>query len=246
MSILYYLFVYFSVFAEFAFLSKQLFVYNFTLFLFFLSGQTLQEEKDINVRKKEIELEMAEIEPLVIEAKRAVGNIKNATIAEVRALRMPPPVIRDILEGVLCLMGVSDTSWNSMKNFLAKRGVKEEIMNFDARKVNPKSRETVEALLEEKRNSFDPKVAQKASTVAAPLASWVLANVKFSYVLDKVKPLEQEQGRLQRSLKMAEDQIGQLSTGLDEVDAQVKILQDRLNRFTKEAAITEIQVKSLL
>ena len=238
--------LFFSVFAEFAFLSKQLFVYNFTLFLFFLSGQTLQEEKDINVRKKEIELEMAEIEPLVIEAKRAVGNIKNATIAEVRALRMPPPVIRDILEGVLCLMGVSDTSWNSMKNFLAKRGVKEEIMNFDARKVNPKSRETVEALLEEKRNSFDPKVAQKASTVAAPLASWVLANVKFSYVLDKVKPLEQEQGRLQRSLKMAEDQIGQLSTGLDEVDAQVKILQDRLNRFTKEAAITEIQVKSLV
>ena len=135
-----------------------------------------------------------------------------------------------------------DTSWNSMKNFLAKRGVKEEIMNFDARKVNPKNREIVEALLEEKRNSFDPKVANKASTVAAPLASWVLANVKFSYVLDKVKPLEQEQGRLQRSLKMAEDQIGQLSTGLDEVDAQVKILQDRLNRFTKEAAITEIQL----
>ena len=77
-----------------------------------LRGQTLHEEKNINVRKKEIDIEMAEIEPLVIEAKRAVGNIKNATIAEVRALRMPPPVIRDILEGVLCLMGVSDTSWN--------------------------------------------------------------------------------------------------------------------------------------
>ena len=103
--------------------------------------------------------------------------------------------------------------YSSMKNFLAKRGVKEEIMNFDARRINPKNREIVEALLEEKSNSFDPNVAKKASSVAAPLASWVLANVKFSYVLDKVKPLEQEQARLQRSLKMAEDQLGQLRYG---------------------------------
>ena len=44
-----------------------------------------------------------------------------------RSLRAPPEVIRDILEGVLTLMGVGDTSWNSMKTFLAKRGVKEEI-----------------------------------------------------------------------------------------------------------------------
>ena len=66
--------------------------------------------------------------------------------------------------------------------------------------------------------------------------------LKFSYVLDKTKPLEQEQAKLQRSLKMAEDQIGTLSSGLDEVDAQVKILQERLNKFTKEAAMTEIQL----
>ena len=45
-----------------------------------------------------------------------------------RSLRAPPEVIRDILEGVLGLMGIQDTSWNSMKNFLAKRGVKDEIM----------------------------------------------------------------------------------------------------------------------
>ena len=205
-----------------------------------LKGQTLQEEKSINVRKKEIDLEMAEIEPLVLEAKKAVGAIKNSTLSEVRALRAPPEVIRDILEGVLCLMGVQDTSWNSMKTFLAKRGVKEDILAFDARRISPQSRQLVEALLEDRRHSFDPQVAKKASSVAAPLASWVMANVKFSYVLDKIKPLEQEQAKLHRSLKMAEDQIGKLSSGLDEVDAQVKVLQERLNKFTKEAAMTEI------
>ena len=49
----------------------------------------------------------------------------------------------------------------------------------------------------------------------------MVANVKFSYVLEKIKPLEKEQQKLQMNLKMAEDQIGQLSSGLDEVDQQV-------------------------
>ncbi len=75
-----------------------------------------------------------------------------------RSLRAPPTVIRDILEGVLRLMGTQDTSWNSMKTFLAKRGVKDEILSFDARRISSKNREIVEKLLEERSDSFDPQV----------------------------------------------------------------------------------------
>ena len=207
-----------------------------------LKGQTVKEQVILNERKKKIELEMAEIEPLVSEAKKAVGNIKSSTLSEVRALRAPPEVIRDILEGVLCLMGIQDTSWNSMKSFLAKRGIKDEILSFDARRISPKDRQVVEKLLKERANSFEPAVAKKASSVAVPLAAWVTANVKFSYVLEKVKPLEQEQKKLSRNLKMAEDHIGELSTGLDEVDQQVAVLKERLNKFTKEAAEVEINL----
>ncbi len=207
-----------------------------------LRGQTVEKEKSLNQRKKEIEIEMAEIAPLVEEAKKAVGNIKSTTLSEIRALRMPPDVIRDILEGVLRLMGTQDTSWNSMKSFLAKRGVKDEILSFDARRIKSRDRQAVETLLEERHNSFEPAVAKRASAAAAPLASWVLANVKFSYVLEKVKPLEAEQSKLKMNLQMAEDQIGNLSSGLDEVDQQVAVLKERLNRFTKEAAEVEIHL----
>ena len=55
---------------------------------------------------------MEEIKPLVEEAKQAVGNIKASTLSEIRSLRAPPDVIRDVLEGVLCLMGTKDLSWN--------------------------------------------------------------------------------------------------------------------------------------
>jgi hypothetical protein len=53
-------------------------------------------------------------------------------LLQVRSLRMAPDVIRDVLEGVLLLMGQEDTSWAAMKAFLGKRSVKEDIINYDA------------------------------------------------------------------------------------------------------------------
>jgi dynein heavy chain 2 len=41
---------------------------------------------------------------------------------------------------------------------LAKRGVKEEIQTFDARRISPDARKAVEDLLRKNRDSFDPKV----------------------------------------------------------------------------------------
>ena len=76
-----------------------------------------EESLKLEKRKKAIEIELSEIEPLVQEAKDAVGNIKPETLSEIRALRMPPDVIRDILEAVQRLMGIFDTSWVSMKRW---------------------------------------------------------------------------------------------------------------------------------
>lgn len=56
-------------------------------------------------------------------------------------------------------------------------------------------------LLSERRDSFSAKTAKRASQAAAPLAAWVTANVKFSYVLEKIRPLEREQANLHRSDK---------------------------------------------
>lgn len=130
-------------------------------------------------------------------AKSAVGSIKNEALSEIRSLRAPPDVIRDILEGVLRLMGIRDMSWNSMKTFLAKRGVKDDIRNFDARHIHPEDREAVDKLLKFKAESFDPKYAKRASAAAAPLAEWVIANVMFSRVLEKIEPLENKQRLLE-------------------------------------------------
>ena len=80
-----------------------------------------KENEKLSERKKGIEAELSEIGPLVEEAQKAVGGIKPESLSEIRALRIPPDVIRDILEGVLRLMGIFDTSWVSMRRYVISR-----------------------------------------------------------------------------------------------------------------------------
>ncbi|XP_033122293.1 cytoplasmic dynein 2 heavy chain 1-like, partial [Anneissia japonica] len=199
-----------------------------------LQSKAAEENKKLEKRKITIEKELAEIEPRVREAKQAVGSIKPESLSEIRALRAPPEVIRDILEGVLRLMGTFDTSWVSMKSFLAKRGVKEDISTFDARKISPEIRESVEKLL--RKDSFSQEKARRASAVALPLAIWVKANVMYSHALEKIAPLEKKQAELQRNLQKAISRVEKLQKGLEDVDRKVADLKRTFQQKTNEAA----------
>ena len=203
------------------------------------SGERVKLEK----RKKAIDIELSEIEPLVREAQKAVSNIKPETLAEIRALRAPPEVIRDILEGVLRVMGVFDTTWGSMRSFLARRGVKEDIKNFDARTITPEIRDNVHELLEAKKRSFEEVTAKRASAAAVPLASWVKANVRYSYVLEKIGPLEEEQAALVQNLERSEKRLVKLGKVLEALDLKVQEMKSRFELLTTEAAKLRIEVE---
>lgn len=153
-------------------------------------------------------------------------------------------MIRDILEGVLRLMGVNDTSWVSMKNFLSRRGVKEEIMNFDCHRITPEIRLKVEQLLQKRNESFQMNTAKRASAAAAPLAEWVKANVEYSRVLHKIEPLEIELRKLEANLSRAQSHIRALDSQLKDVDTEVGLLRERMQAITVEAAEIEINLKN--
>ncbi|XP_069495113.1 cytoplasmic dynein 2 heavy chain 1 isoform X2 [Ambystoma mexicanum] len=201
-----------------------------------------EEAVKIEERKVKIESELKEVQPLVNEAKLAVGNIKPESLSEIRSLRMPPDVIRDILEGVLRLMGIFDTSWVSMKSFLAKRGVREDIATFDVRNISKEIRASVEELLTQNKASFEPKNAKRASTAAASLAAWVKANVQYSHVLERIQPLEKEQAGLESNLRKTEDRKQRLEDELNSVGRKVADLKEKFQSRTTEAAKLEAEL----
>ncbi|KRX75214.1 Cytoplasmic dynein 2 heavy chain 1 [Trichinella sp. T6] len=194
-----------------------------------------KESEQVEEQRKIIDAQLSKIEPLIKQAQEDVGMIRSESLSEIRSLRAPPETIRDILEAVLLFMGIFDCSWASMRNFLSKSGVKEEIINFDARKVSPQTVERVKELVARKSASFDPKTAKRASIAAAPLASWVTANLKYAEILAKIKPLEQQKYKLQKNLTRVERQMEKICVGLKTSDQRVAQLRERFETLTKEA-----------
>jgi len=103
---------------------------------------------------------------------------------------MPVDTIHDILSAVVKIFGNQDTSWNSMKKFIAQKGVIEQIVNFDSRSLNKDVRQNLNAFINSKKASFEKQNAYRASNAAGPLAEWVVAILKLSVVLESIAPLE--------------------------------------------------------
>ncbi|KAF4683419.1 Cytoplasmic dynein 2 heavy chain 1 [Perkinsus olseni] len=182
-----------------------------------------------------IESELAEIQPVLEEARKAVGSIRQDNLNEIRALKMPPEAIHDVLYGVLLLMGGSDSSWNAMKKFLSGAGVIQRVLNFDARKISLRSREEVERLLEERGRSFEDSVIRRASLAAAPLALWVKANVRYSRVVERVAPMELKLRQTEEDLHAARMRLRQCEAEREKITERVKEMQKEFAKRTGEA-----------
>ena len=197
-------------------------------------------------KKADIEVELSEVKPILEEAKTAVGNIRSDNLNEIRSLKMPPEAIHDVLSAVLMLLGIKDTSWLSMKRFLQQRGVKENILNYDAHNLTPSLRKQVSKLLRAKANSFEDKVIYRVSVAAAPLASWVKANVRYSLVLEKILPLEQELEEATHALKRSAARLDECQHELDTIDDRVKELKNVFKEKTREAEILKTHLEKTM
>ena len=186
-------------------------------------------------RKTEIENELSEIQPILDSAKQAVGQIKNEHLNEIRSLNAPPEAIADVLAAVLMMLGVQDLSWLSMKKFLSNRGVKEDILNYDAKRISQDLRKNVAKLIKKKAASFEAANIQRVSIAAAPMAAWVKANIKYSLVIEKIEPLEAELEEEVTKLEQSQKRLKRCEDELREIDDRVANLKTEFGSRTAEA-----------
>lgn len=101
-----------------------------------LTKQLHSDETVLTERRESVLQKLSDVQPMVDEAKQAVGQIKSDNLNEIRSLKMPPEAIRDVLEGVLTVLGQRDMTWNNMRRFLSNKGVKDQIMKCDPRSMS--------------------------------------------------------------------------------------------------------------
>jgi dynein heavy chain 2, cytosolic len=194
-----------------------------------------ENTEETEQRKKVIEGELAEIQPILDEAKEAVGGIKSNDLNEIRSFAAPPEAIQDVLAAVLTLLSVQDLSWLSMKKFLGSRGVKDDILNFDARRITPELRKNVLKLIKARQSSFETDNIRRVSQAAAPMAAWVLANIRYSTVLEKIQPLERDLEEQVFALEQSQNRLKKCEEELQEIDDRVSQLKSEFAEKTAEA-----------
>ncbi|ORZ34798.1 dynein heavy chain, N-terminal region 2-domain-containing protein [Catenaria anguillulae PL171] len=200
-----------------------------------LTVQLSKEEVAIQAKKEAIQQELQGVEPLLTKAKSAVSDIKSEHLTEVRSLRAPPPAVRDVLEGVLRLLGQQDVSWTAMKSVLGKRTFKDDVLNFNVNKMPPGARQQVEALIKQKPDSFVEANVRRSSVAAAPLAAWVVANLEYSRVVERVQPLQNQLDSVNATLDRSRQRIAELNDAVLNVDKTVAKLKTEFAEKTGEA-----------
>lgn len=97
--------------------------------------------------------------------------------------------------------------------------------------------------MKEKAESFEEANIKRSSLAAAPLAMWVKANLKYSAVLERIEPLEEDLRKLSKSLNSSRARVEKLHSELSIVDNAVAELRDGFTGKTREADALKLSLQ---
>jgi len=75
------------------------------------------------------------------------------------------------------------------------------VLNFDPRNISGEYRANIEKDIQKNQNYFAKETIYRASLAAGPLADWTKAILRYSKVVESIKPLENELNKLMKALE---------------------------------------------
>lgn len=201
-----------------------------------LQGKLEKQNESIAERREVVMQDLAAAEPAVLEAQSAVSNIKKQHLTEVRSMANPPEAVKLAMESVCSLLGHKIDTWKTVQGIIRRDDFISSIVNFDTSKsMTPNLRDRVQRDFLSKPNyNFDS--VQRASKACGPLVKWVIAQVGFSEILERVGPLRNEVQSLEHLAGETEEQAANAAATIQE-------LEERINQYKNEyaALISETQ-----
>ena len=196
-------------------------------------------QKEIIERQAKVHEELAEVEPLVQEAKKAVEGIKKAQLDEVRSMLNPPGGVKMTMEAV-CMMiyDVKKPTWDDIRKLIRKDDFVNGILNFDTEsfKQDKAKMKALNAFLSDP--DFTYEHINKSSKACGPLVKWVTAQSRFATILGSIEPLRMEVKSLQEAGRASEEQLAELT-------AQGKELEAKIEEYKKEYAMLISETQAL-
>jgi dynein heavy chain 1 len=190
----------------------------------------VEQDKQISQRKRLALEDLADAEPAVAEAKSAVSNIKKQHMQEVRSMANPPEAVRITMESVCIVLGQKIDSWRTVQALIRRDDFISRIVNFDTQAQMTKP---IRELMKKdylSRPTFNFDTVNRASRACGPLVTWVIAQVRYSDILDKVEPLRRE-------VQSLEEQAGATKEQARTMQQMVTELESRIVQYQEEYAV---------
>lgn len=206
-----------------------------------IQGNLEIQEREISERREIVMSDLADAEPAVQEAQASVSNIKKQHLTEVRSMGNPPAPVKNAMESVCIALGHKVDSWRTVQGIIRRDDFIASIVNYDTERQMTKS-------VRDKMNrdylsqaGYDYETINRASKACGPLAKWVIAQVHFSSILDRVGPLREEVESLEMQAQETKDQastivemIGELETSIEQYKSEYATLISETEAIKKE------------
>ncbi|GAA5960288.1 hypothetical protein JCM21900_000936 [Sporobolomyces salmonicolor] len=206
----------------------------------------LEKQKEAIAERKEVVMgELADAEPAVADAQAAVSNIKKQQLTEVRSMANPPEAVKLSMEAVCIALGHKIDSWKSVQAILRGENFITSIVNFDT------SRSMTRQLRDKMRNeylsrpSFNYETVNRASKACGPLCKWVIAQVNYSDILDKVGPLRHEVQALEDQADTTMHQAQAIITMIAELEARIASYKEEYAALISETQAIKTEMEKV-
>ena len=195
------------------------------------------KDGEIRQRQEVVNRDLAQAEPALIEAQKAVKGIQKKFLDELRMMAAPPALVKMTLEAVLCLItnSAKTLDWAEIKVGMRKEDFIPNIINFNTESLNPNVSKKIEKNFLESKD-WDLDRINRASQAAGPMAKWVESQVHYAHILDRVDPLRNE-------VKILERDGDELKKTYNTLISTIQDLERNIEKYKSDYAtlIAEVQ-----
>ncbi|SPO29649.1 cytoplasmic dynein heavy chain 2 [Ustilago trichophora] len=192
------------------------------------------QEEQIGERRQVVMADLADAEPAVQDAQASVSNIKKQHLTEVRSMGNPPLPVKNAMESVCIILGHKIESWKTVQAIIRRDDFIASIVNFDTdRQMTRQIREKMNRDYLSKPD-YNFETINRASKACGPLAKWVIAQVRFSEILDKVGPLRDEVQSLEQQAEDTKLQASEIVDMIAELENSIATYKDEYAALISE------------
>ncbi|KIJ45695.1 hypothetical protein M422DRAFT_778888 [Sphaerobolus stellatus SS14] len=197
-----------------------------------------EQERSIEQRRAVVLADLANAEPAVMEAQSAVNNIRRSQMQEVRAMANPPEAVKLAMESACTILGNKVDSWRTVQGIIRQDNFQQRILGFDTNRQLTKPLREFMKKEYLSRPSYNYEVVNRASKACGPVVKWVIAQIQYSEILDRVEPLRNEVQSLENQAEQTKKQAETMVDMVAELETSIK-------RYKEEYAFLISETQSI-